>query len=254
MAACLGASQAAGLVAQCQVPSPQKSLVSQSVSSSRISSSHSLSSSATSFAGRRQCLQAALPGVEQAFGRLSISCEMAPEAHPNKQLWRTTGLENRGKDLWNRTYYPKLADHLKADKQWFIVDAADKRLGRLACAIAMHIRGKHLPTYTPSVDMGAYVIVINAEKVGVTGAKRSQKLYHRHSGRPGGMTVETFEQLQSRIPERIVEKAVKGMLPKGRLGRELFRHLKVYKGEEHPHAAQEPLPLPLHDKLVNMPA
>ncbi|CAI5506814.1 unnamed protein product [Closterium sp. Naga37s-1] len=123
-------------------------------------------------------------------------------------------------DEWNRTYYPKEANHLNVEKQWYIVDATDKRLGRLASTIANHIRGKDQPTYTPSVDMGAYVIVmsVNAEKVAVTGKKRAQKIYRQHSGRPGGMTEETFHQVQARIPERIVEHAVRGMLPKGRAG------------------------------------
>ena len=120
-------------------------------------------------------------------------------------------------DLWNKTYYPKAADHMNVEKQWYVVDASKKRLGRLASTIAIHIRGKNLATYTPSIDMGAYVVVINAEKIEVTGKKRFQKIYRRHSGRPGGMTEETFEKLQQRIPERIVEHAVKGMLPKGRV-------------------------------------
>ncbi|MCO5594393.1 hypothetical protein L7F22_048423 [Adiantum nelumboides] len=154
-------------------------------------------------------------------------------------------------DIWNlKTWYPKAADHVNAEKTWYIVDAEDKRLGRLASTIAIHIRGKNLASYTPSVDMGAYVVVVNAEKVAVTGKKRSQKLYKRHSGRPGGMKVETFDQLQQRIPERIVEHAVRGMLPKGRLGRQLFTHLKVYKGSEHPHTAQKPVPLPIADKRI----
>ena len=120
-------------------------------------------------------------------------------------------------DLWNNTYYPKAADHMNVEKQWYVVDASKKRLGRLASTIAIHIRGKNLATYTPSLDMGAYVVVINAEKIEVTGKKRFQKIYRRHSGRPGGMTEETFDKLQQRIPERIVEHAVKGMLPKGRV-------------------------------------
>eukprot|EP00897_Mesotaenium_endlicherianum_P010157 jgi/Mesen1/916/ME000117S00081 len=172
---------------------------------------------------------------------------------PGEHKWMYEGIEQLGPDVWNRTYYPKEADHLNVEKKWYVVDASDKRLGRLASTIAIHIRGKDLPTYTPSVDMGAYVVVINAEKVAVTGKKRDQKLYRRHSGRPGGMKVETFNQLQNRIPERIVEHAVKGMLPKGRLGRQLFTHLKVYKGENHPHSAQKPLPLPIHDKRIQMP-
>lgn len=153
-------------------------------------------------------------------------------------------------DIWNTTWYPKAADHVTTEKTWYVVDATDKILGRLASTIAVHIRGKNEPTYTPSVDMGAFVIVVNADKVAVSGKKRSQKLYRRHSGRPGGMKEETFDQLQKRIPERIIEHAVRGMLPKGRLGRRLFTHLKVYKGTEHPHEAQKPVPLPIRDKRI----
>jgi large subunit ribosomal protein L13 len=126
------------------------------------------------------------------------------------------------------------------EKKWYVVDASDQRLGRLATEIAMILRGKNKPTYTPHLDTGDYVIVINAEKVAVTGRKREQKLYRRHSGRPGGMKVETFDKLQKRIPERIVETAVKGMLPKNSLGRTLFTKLKVYSGPNHPHQAQQP--------------
>ncbi|XP_061376037.1 large ribosomal subunit protein uL13c [Gastrolobium bilobum] len=158
----------------------------------------------------------------------------------------------KGPDIWNKTYYPKAADHVIHEKTWYVVDATDKILGRLASTIAIHIRGKNLVTYTPSVDMGAFVIVVNAEKVAVSGKKRTQKLYRRHSGRPGGMKVETFSQLQNRIPERIVEHAVRGMLPKGRLGRKLFTHLKVYKGPDHPHAAQKPIDLPIRDKRIQL--
>ncbi|XP_020214647.1 50S ribosomal protein L13, chloroplastic [Cajanus cajan] len=158
----------------------------------------------------------------------------------------------KGPDIWNKTWYPKAADHVNTEKTWYVVDATDKVLGRLASTIAIHIRGKNLPTYTPSVDMGAFVIVVNAEKIAVSGKKRTQKLYRRHSGRPGGMTVETFAQLQNRIPERIVEHAVRGMLPKGRLGRRLFTHLKVYKGPDHPHAAQKPVELPIRDKRIQL--
>ncbi|QHO51817.1 hypothetical protein HN51_020954 [Arachis hypogaea] len=156
----------------------------------------------------------------------------------------------KGPDIWNKTWYPKAADHVNTEKTWYVVDATDKVLGRLASTIAIHIRGKNLETYTPSVDMGAFVIVVNAEKVAVSGRKRTQKLYRRHSGRPGGMKVETFAQLQNRIPERIIEHAVRGMLPKGRLGRRLFTHLKVYEGPDHPHAAQKPIELPIQDKRI----
>ena len=126
------------------------------------------------------------------------------------------------------------------EQKWYVIDAADQRLGRLASAIAVILRGKNKPVYSPHMDTGDFVIVVNADKVGVTGRKRSQKLYRRHSGRPGGMKVETFEKLQARIPERIVEKAVKCMLPKNALGRQLFKKLKVYAGPEHPHQAQQP--------------
>jgi large subunit ribosomal protein L13 len=137
----------------------------------------------------------------------------------------------------NKTYLPP-QDTI--ERNWYVVDAADQRLGRLATEIAMVLRGKNKPTYTPHMDVGDFVVVVNAEKVAVTGKKRSQKLYRRHSGRPGGMKTETFAQLQDRIPERIIEQAVKGMLPKNTLGRQLFTKLKVYTGADHPHQAQQP--------------
>lgn len=137
----------------------------------------------------------------------------------------------------NKTYLPPV-DTL--ERKWYVVDATDKRLGRLASEVAMVLRGKNKPTYTPSMDTGDFVIIVNADKVSVTGKKRSQKLYRRHSGRPGGMKTETFAKLQARLPERIVEQAVRGMLPKNTLGRQLFTKLKVYAGPEHPHAAQQP--------------
>jgi large subunit ribosomal protein L13 len=124
--------------------------------------------------------------------------------------------------------------------KWYLVDAEGQRLGRLATEIATILRGKNKATYTPHMDTGDFVVVVNAEKIVVTGKKSSQKLYRRHSGRPGGMKVETFEQLQTRIPERIIEQAVKGMLPKNALGRKLFTKLKVYVGNSHPHEAQQP--------------
>jgi large subunit ribosomal protein L13 len=143
----------------------------------------------------------------------------------------------------NKTYVPT-QDSL--EHKWYVVDAADQRLGRLATEVATHLRGKHKPTYTPSMDTGDFVIVINAEKIAVTGKKRSQKIYRRHSGRPGGMKTETFAKLQARLPERIVEEAIRGMLPHTSLGRQLFTKLKVYAGPEHPHAAQKPEELIVH--------
>lgn len=137
----------------------------------------------------------------------------------------------------NKTYVP---DQASIEPTWYVVDAADQRLGRLATEIARILRGKNKPTYTPYMDTGDFVIVVNAEKVQVTGKKSDQKLYRRHSGRPGGMKTETFAKLQARIPERIIEQAVRGMLPKNSLGRKLFTKLKVYQGDSHPHTAQKP--------------
>ncbi|MBF2097892.1 MAG: 50S ribosomal protein L13 [Gloeomargaritaceae cyanobacterium C42_A2020_066] len=145
----------------------------------------------------------------------------------------------------NTTYTPSAA---ALTPKWYLVDAKDQCLGRLATTVARLIRGKDKPIYTPFLDTGDVVVVINAEHVAVTGKKRSQKLYRRHSGRPGGMKTETFAQLQQRIPERIVEEAVRGMLPKNRLGRQLFTKLHVYTGPNHPHAAQQPQPVTLDPK------
>jgi large subunit ribosomal protein L13 len=143
----------------------------------------------------------------------------------------------------NKTYLPPVET---MERNWYVVDASQQRLGRLATEVAMILRGKNKPIYTPHLDTGDFVIVINAEQIEVTGRKRSQKLYRRHSGRPGGMKTETFEKLQARIPERIVEQAIKGMLPKNTLGRQLFTKLKVYAGADHPHAAQKPEVLTLN--------
>jgi len=148
----------------------------------------------------------------------------------------------------NKTSVP-LPDSI--DRQWFLVDAENQTLGRLATSVASVLRGKTKPNFTPHLDTGDFVIVVNAEKIKVTGKKSDQKLYRRHSGRPGGMKVETFKGLQSRIPERIVEKAIKGMLPHTRLGRQLFTKLKVYKGSEHPHSAQDPKLLNINSESVS---
>lgn len=137
----------------------------------------------------------------------------------------------------NKTILPT-AENL--DLKWYVIDAADQRLGRLATEVANILRGKNKPTFTPHMDTGDFVVIINAEKIEVTGKKRDQKLYRRHSGRPGGMKEETFGKLQARLPERILEQAIKGMLPKSSLGRKLFTKLKVYAGPSHPHQAQQP--------------
>ena len=138
----------------------------------------------------------------------------------------------------NKTSIPSVDS---INRQWFLVDAENQTLGRLATELSSVLRGKNKPHFTPHLDTGDFVIVINAEKIQVSGKKADQKLYRRHSGRPGGMKVETFNALQERIPERIIETAIKGMLPHNSLGRQLFRKLKVYKGAAHPHAAQNPV-------------
>ena len=129
-------------------------------------------------------------------------------------------------------------DEIKRD--WYIVDASNQNLGRLASNIAQIIRGKHKPFYTPNLDMGDFVVVINAEKITLSGNKKNQKEYWRHTGYPGGQKVVDFKTMQEKYPERIISSAVKGMLPHNRLGRKLFNHLKVYAGSSHPHASQEP--------------
>jgi large subunit ribosomal protein L13 len=128
-------------------------------------------------------------------------------------------------------------------RDWYVVDATDKVLGRLASAIAHRLRGKHKPEFTPSFDTGDYIIVLNAGKVRVTGKKEKDKVYHDHSGYPGGIKSVSFEKLTQRRPGQALERAVKGMLPKGPLGRAMFRKMKVYAGAGHRHAAQQPKPL-----------
>jgi large subunit ribosomal protein L13 len=125
-------------------------------------------------------------------------------------------------------------------RDWFVVDAADKTLGRLASEIARRLRGKHKPEFTPHVDTGDYIVVVNADKIRVTGRKASDKLYHHHTGYIGNMKSISFEKLQQKAPGRVLELAVKGMLPKNPLGRAMYRKLKIYAGPEHQHAAQQP--------------
>ncbi|MGJ8513688.1 50S ribosomal protein L13 [Carnimonas bestiolae] len=125
-------------------------------------------------------------------------------------------------------------------RDWYVVDATNKTLGRLATELARRLRGKHKPEYTPHVDTGDYIVVINADKVRVTGNKASDKQYYRHTGFPGGLRSMSFDQLIDHAPERVIEIAVKGMLPKGPLGRAMHKKLRVYAGAEHPHTAQQP--------------
>lgn len=142
----------------------------------------------------------------------------------------------------HKTYMAKPGE---VTREWYVVDASGKTLGRLATEIARILRGKHKPQYTPHVDVGDFVIVINAEKIAVTGRKLDQKRYYRHSGYPGGLHSITLRRMLEKHPERVIRLAVKGMLPKNRLGRRMLKKLKVYAGPEHPHQAQQPKPLDL---------
>ncbi|NUK31941.1 50S ribosomal protein L13 [Parageobacillus sp. VR-IP] len=137
-----------------------------------------------------------------------------------------------------RTTY--MAKPNEVERKWYVVDAAGKTLGRLASEVAAILRGKHKPIFTPHVDCGDHVIVINADKVELTGKKLTKKLYYRHSLHPGGLKVRTALEMRTNYPEQMIERAVRGMLPKGHLGRQMFKKLHVYRGSEHPHQAQKP--------------
>ena len=147
----------------------------------------------------------------------------------------------------NKTFTPKPGD---IERSWHLVDATDLPLGRMASEVAQILRGKHKPTYAPHMDTGDFVVVVNADKVAVTSDKSQSKIYYRHSGYPGGIKAETFESLKTRRPEAIVERAVRGMLPKNKLGRKMARKLKVYAGPDHPHSAQQPKELELGIRKV----
>jgi len=139
-----------------------------------------------------------------------------------------------------RTY---VATPANRERSWLVIDATGKTLGRLATRIADTLRGKHKPEYTPHCDVGDFIIVVNAEKIAVTGKKRKEKLYRRHSGYPGGLRTRTLNDMLERRPEQVIRLAVKGMLPRNRLARAQLRKLKVYAGPDHPHAAQQPQPM-----------
>lgn len=147
-----------------------------------------------------------------------------------------------------RTFSPKPSD---IERSWYVIDADNVPLGRLSSEIAQVLRGKHKPTFAPHVDGGDFVIVINADKVHVSGTKEVEKLYFRHSGYPGGLRAETLSQVRQRKPERLIEIAVRGMIPKNRLGRQIIKKLKVYAGPDHPHQAQKPAPLSLKYRKVD---
>lgn len=136
-----------------------------------------------------------------------------------------------------KSYIAKPAD---IERKWYVIDAEGKTLGKLAVEAAMILRGKKKPIYTPHIDTGDYVVVINAEKVAVTGKKETDKIYKRHSGYPGGLKETSLGEMREKKPEEIIMHAVKGMMPKGKLGRQMFKKLKVYAGPEHPHTAQKP--------------
>lgn len=146
------------------------------------------------------------------------------------------------------TFSPKPGD---IDRRWWVVDAADLPLGRLASETATILRGKHKPTYAPHADVGDFVIIVNAAKVAVTGNKETDKIYYRHSHYPGGLRAESLGDLRERRPELIIERAVRGMLPKNRLGRKMLGKLKVYAGPDHPHAVQKPEPLTFEIRKVD---
>ena len=131
-------------------------------------------------------------------------------------------------------------------RDWFVVDASGKTLGRLATELARRLRGKHKPEYTPHVDTGDYIVVVNAEKIRVTGNKKRDKMYHHHTGYIGNLKSKSLETMLDEHPERVLQTAVKGMLPKGPLGRQMFKKLRVFKGPEHDHAAQQPIPLEIN--------
>ena len=131
----------------------------------------------------------------------------------------------------------------EVSRNWYVIDATDMTLGRLAAKVATILRGKHKPTYTPHIDCGDYVIVVNASKVNLTGNKLDKKIYYNHSGYPGGLRERTARTMIENYPEEMIERAVKGMLPKGRLGRQMYKKLFVYAGSEHPHQAQQPVEL-----------
>jgi len=170
---------------------------------------------------------------EQVADSMALYSKLA-ERIPGNKGWRGSTV---------KTYTVISADEAKEQRQWYVVDARGKTLGRLASQIAVVLRGKHKPVFTPHMDTGDYVIVVNAEKVHVTGRKLDQKMYHRHSGYMGGLRSITLRDQLAKHPTRVLESAVRGMLPHSRLGRQMIKKLKVYAGPNHPHEAQKPQPL-----------
>ena len=146
-----------------------------------------------------------------------------------------------------KTYYAK---PLEVEREWLLIDATDQVLGRVASVAAQLLKGEHKPQYTPHVDTGDFIVIINADKIKVSGAKAADKVYYRHSGYVGGLKSETFEEAMQKHPERVIEHAVKGMLPKNTLGRAMGKKLKVYAGPEHPHAAQKPREIKINEVMM----
>jgi large subunit ribosomal protein L13 len=158
---------------------------------------------------------------------------------PVRQEW---DISDGSVEIVEKTFVTKQTD---VQREWYVVDATGQTLGRLATRVAHILRGKHKPTYSPSADAGDFVVVVNADKIHVTGRKMEQKLYYRFTGYPGGLRSTPLRDLLQKHPERVIEHAVRGMLPKNRLGRRMFKKLKVYAGPDHPHTAQQPKPLEL---------
>jgi large subunit ribosomal protein L13 len=184
----------------------------------------------------------ATPGIRQALN-FGASIPSAPGAHTHRAVchtWPRPPPLRAASSAFMKTY---VATPATRERNWLVVDASGKTLGRLATRIADALRGKRKPEYTPHIDVGDFVIVVNAEKVAVTGRKREEKLYRRHSGYPGGLRSRTLGDMLDRRPEEVIRLAVRGMLPRNRLGRAQLRKLKVYAGPEHPHEAQKPEPM-----------
>jgi large subunit ribosomal protein L13 len=181
----------------------------------------------------------------RAAGPTGIIPPLAFRNHIASAKFRRIRRRNQPDDLPSSPMKTFTAKNETVQRDWYVVDAAGKTLGRLSAELAHRLRGKHKPVYTPHVDTGDYIIVINAEKIHVTGNKLADKKYHRFTGYIGNLKTETLGQALDRHPERVLETAVKGMLPKNPLGRAMYKKLKVYKGSEHPHAAQQPQVLEL---------
>jgi large subunit ribosomal protein L13 len=185
------------------------------------------------------------PPVPGGLGRILNAREYmhARRTAPHKSLG---GRRNRGNHVrlsWSAALKTYVATPQDRERNWLLVDAEGQTLGRLATQIADALRGKRKPTYTPHVDVGDFVVVVNAEKIAVTGQKRHEKLYHRHSGYPGGLKTRTLNDMLERRPEEVIRLAVRGMLPRNRLARKQLTKLKVYAGPDHPHEAQKPQPM-----------